>query len=112
MIVASAINLVGFTDYNLEFKEFFQGAGNILNSSLTILYVFLMPMFAIFYHVLIFKNHKNFKEKEERERFESFLESLNYNDRGSSLFKILFLYRRIISALWLVLGSERPYFQI
>ena len=53
VILAFAIfnNYIGFYRHNNEFKEFFMGPGNILNSSLLILNTFLLPMYVIFKHV-------------------------------------------------------------
>ena len=77
MSVANAINIVAFERHNSDFKTFFKGPGNILNSSLVFLYCFLLIAFLIYYHVKIHICQKQFKKNpESKDQFENFLESL------------------------------------
>jgi len=53
--IANLVNLVGYYRYNQDFKGFFQGFGNQLNSVLCIVYSALLTVFGLYYHVRIYK---------------------------------------------------------
>jgi len=68
MNVANAVSIVGIHRHKNEFKQFFTGPSNILNSCLVVIYCLLLSLFGIYYHVRIhFNQHmfeKNTKVKE------------------------------------------------
>ena len=47
MSLANAVNIVAFKRHRHEFKEFFDGSGNCLNSVLTFLFCFILFVFGI-----------------------------------------------------------------
>ena len=113
MSLANLVGLVGFARNKNEFKEFFDGGGNILNTSLTFLFIILLPSFAIYYHVKIHRIQNRLKEEPWlKDKFANFFTALHGRDVYSSVYCIMFLYRRILSALCLVFWSSYPYFQI
>jgi len=75
MALANGVNLVGFYRHNTEFKEFFTGFGNTLNSCLVIVYCFLLSAFGVYFHVKIHCNQHLFQGNENvKEQFENFLD--------------------------------------
>jgi len=49
--LATLINVFGFLNNSSEMKEFFDGFGNILNSSIALFYFFIILSFGAYYHV-------------------------------------------------------------
>jgi len=111
MTIANGVNIVGYSRNNTEFKLLISGFGNSLNFCLVIVCCFVLTTFGIYHHVRIHSNHHLFeKDKKVKEKYENFLEQLHCRDKYSSVFNILFLYRRFLTALILVFGSDYPYF--
>ncbi len=53
MSLATCINIKGYQEYHLEFKKFWQGGGNILNSLLVFIYSIYLPVMVIYSYVLM-----------------------------------------------------------
>ena len=113
MSLANSLNIALICMDKSEFHEFFDGFGNILNTILMFLMCFILLSFGIFFHVRIHRSQNEFKTNpESKEQFENLLEALRCKDLYSSLYNIIFLYRRTLTALILVFMSNFPYFQI
>jgi hypothetical protein len=113
MSIANGVNIVGLSRNKSEFNEFFKGFGNCLNSVLCFLTCFIMVVFPFYYHIRITMNQKRFLEKPKvMLEFENFLESLHCKHLFSSVYNIMFLYRRLMQALCLICWSDYPYFQV
>ena len=113
MNLANALNIAVLSRNNHEFKEFFDGFGNCLNSCLCFLFCFILLSFGVYYHIRIHISQCKFKKNpEEKDRFQNLLEALHCKDIYSSLYNILFLYRRTLTALCLVFMSNYPSVQI
>jgi len=110
--IANLVNLVGYYRYSQDFKGFFEGFGNQLNSALCIFHSVLLTVFGFYYHVRIHYNKDDFHKPEVKEKFDNFLEDLHCKDAYSSLFNVFFLYRRIFVATMLVCVTEYPSLQI
>jgi hypothetical protein len=62
MCIATFVNLVGLYRNSKDFKTFFEGFGNQINSILLVGYVILLSTLGIYIHVRIYKDLKSNKD--------------------------------------------------
>jgi hypothetical protein len=113
MSLATGVNIVAISRNDDEFKEFFKGFGNWLNSITFFIFCILLPLFTFYYHIRITRNQHMFSKKPEvKEEFANFIDSLHCKSLYSSVFGVLYLYRRLLTAMILVFFSDYPGLQI
>jgi hypothetical protein len=104
-----AVGLNVFAFYNDDqFHLFFVGPANIMNSVLTIFYVFTLLSYLIYSHSMVAKNFKDIEKKHVANKLEPFIEGTNHGSFHGAMFNVYFMYRKLLTVLILVLLEKLP----
>ena len=91
-----------------EFKLFFHGSSNIVNSVLTIIMSIIMSIFLLYCHYVVWRFYKNIDKKKVSERLEPFIDGGSKSTLNSASMNVYFLYRRLLTILMLIWLQEYP----
>lgn len=108
MDIAVSVNLYGFWYYHHEFINFFIGAANFWNCFLLFLTIFVLVAMPIYSYNLVKVNFNLMHKAEIREKFYNHVGSLNHKSFSSLMLLPIFLLRRIIISIILVLVHMYP----
>ena len=93
------------------FIEFMGNFSDIINSFVTIVYVGMAFAYVIKGFTKLYRNRKNLQSKHLKKEMRVYIEEVRNSSLSKVMYNLVFLTRRLITALVLVLLWPYPYFQ-
>ena len=93
-----------------NFGDFFGSRDNILCSSITIVYCIALVIFPFWMYLTIKKNFKTLRFKGTQERYGFLYEGVKTENAIHAYYNVLFIIRRLLTALVLIFMLEYPFF--
>ena len=91
--------------------EHFSTPSNILVSLITIFYDFALILFPVYAFILIRDNFSTLSTDNTTNRYGIFYEGMSLKTKLTAIYNVIFMTRRLITALVLVLMYDFPFFQ-
>ena len=111
MLLASITCIIRILEDHENFNEYFDGSANILNSTLTIIFIVIGLIFPVYGHVRIYSlKQQRLSEDYESELIEEYLEPKSPTKKLSYYYIIFFLFRRLATIYIVVFGEQFMYF--
>ena len=111
LVICTSINVTAFVRSKnlLDFKEFFATRDDIICSTITITYSFMILFFPVYCYKYIQSYKGSFKKMDEI--MEIIMEGVNPHNFNASMYTFYFLLRRLMTGVGLVVFVEYPFFQ-
>ena len=111
LVICTTINVTAFVrSKNMEdFKEFFATRDDVICSTITITYSFMILFFPVYCYKYILSYKGSFKKMDDI--MEIIMEGVNPHNFNASMYTIYFLLRRFLTGAGLVVFVEFPFFQ-
>ena len=106
------LNTIAFKDAIQQgfLYEHFSTLSNIWVSLTTIFYDFALLLFPLYAYLLIRDNFETLSTDKTTNKFGIFYEGMNLRTKVSAMYNVIFMARRLITAIVLVFMTDLPFF--